>query len=60
MNDTHIKTLAQVQAFLEGTHAVAFSLQTKSERYEFIRRSLIRFHYHQLFRSDKDLPSTNV
>ena len=32
MNDTHIKTLAQVQAFLEGTHAVAFSLETKTER----------------------------
>ena len=40
MNDTHIKTLAQVHAFVEGTHAVAFSLPTKTERYGFIRRSL--------------------
>ena len=36
MNDTHIKTLAQVPAFLEGTHADTFSLQTKTERYGFI------------------------
>ncbi len=46
MNDNHIKTLAQVRAFLEGTQAVEFSLQTKSERYDFIRRTLIRFAYH--------------
>ena len=55
MNDSHIKTLAQVHAFLEGTHAVAFSLPTKPERYEFIRRSLIRFRYHQLPGPDKGL-----
>ena len=47
MNDTHIKTLAQVQALLEGTHAVAFSLQTQTEHSEFIRRRLLRFRYHQ-------------
>ena len=35
MNDTHIKTLAQVHAFLEGTQTVTFSLQTKTERYAF-------------------------
>ena len=55
MNDTHIKTLAQVHAFLEGTHAVAFSLPTKTERYGFIRRSLVRFRYHRLPGPDKGL-----
>ena len=55
MNDTHIKTLAQVHAFLEGTQTVTFSLPTKTERYGFIRRSLIRFRYHQLPGPDKGL-----
>jgi transposase InsO family protein len=55
MNDNHIKTLAQVRAFLEGTQAVEFSLQTKTERYDFIRRILIRFAYHGLSKRDKGL-----
>ena len=55
MNDNHIKTLAQVRAFLEGTQAVEFSLQTKVERYDFIRRTLIRFAYHSLSKRDKGL-----
>ncbi len=55
MNDNHIKTLAQVCAFLEGTQAVEFSLQTKTERYDFIRRTLIRFAYHGLSKRDKGL-----
>ncbi len=42
MNDNHIKTLAQVRPFLEGTQTVEFSLQTKTERYDFIRCTLIR------------------
>jgi transposase InsO family protein len=55
MNDNYIKTLAQVRAFLEGTQAVEFSLQTKVERYDFIRRTLIRFAYHSLSKRDKGL-----
>ena len=64
MNDTHIKTLAQVHAFLEGTHTVTFSLQTKTERYEFScmarspgqpPRSSVSEHGNGL-----GLPSTNV
>jgi transposase InsO family protein len=55
MNDNYIKTLTQVRAFLEGTQAVEFSLQTKVERYDFIRRTLIRFAYHSLSKRDKGL-----
>lgn len=55
MNDYHLKTLAQVRAFLDGTQAVEFSLHNQQSRYDFIRRSLIRFRYHQLSKPDKGL-----
>lgn len=55
MNDEQIKTLAQIQVFLDGTQAVEFSLNSKQERYDFIRRCLIRFGYHSLSRPDKGL-----
>jgi len=55
MNDDHLKTLVQVRAFLEGTQSVKFSLNTQSERYDFIRRTLIRFAYHSLSKPDKGL-----
>jgi len=55
MNDQHITTLTQVRAFLDGTQTIEFSLRTQSERYDFIRRTLIRFTYHTLSRPDKGL-----
>lgn len=53
MNDNDIKTLPQVRAFLDGTRSVEFSLNTRSERYDFVRRTLIRFAYHTLSKPDK-------
>ena len=53
MNDINIKSLPQVRAFLDGTRAVGFSLHTQSERYDFVRPSLIRFAYHTLTKPDK-------
>jgi len=53
MNDNDIKTLPQVRAFLDGTGTVEFTLQTKSERYDFVRRTLIRLAYHALSKPDK-------
>ena len=41
MNNNGIKTLPQVRVFLDGTRPVEFSLNTKSERYDFVRRTLI-------------------
>ena len=55
MNDHHLKTLEQVRAFPDSTRAVEFSLDTKAERYDVIRRTLIRFAYHRLSKPDKGL-----
>lgn len=41
-----------MRAFLDGTQAVEFSLHTKTERYDFIRRTLIRFACHVLSKPD--------
>ena len=53
MNDNDIKTLPQVRAFLDGTRSVEFSLNTKSERYDFVRRTLVRLACHALSKPDK-------
>jgi len=42
-----------VRAFLDGTQTVEFSLHNKTERYDFVRRSLIRFAYHRLSKPDQ-------
>jgi transposase InsO family protein len=55
MNDEQLKTLEQVRAFLDGTQPVKFALKTKAERYDFVRRTLIRFGYHSLSKPDKGL-----
>jgi len=55
MNDNDIKTLPQVRAFLDGTRAVEFSVNTQSDRYDFVRRTLFRLAYHTLSKSDKGL-----
>jgi len=47
MNDKRLQTLAQIQAFLEGTVAVDFVLAAE-ERYGFIARTLRRFGYARL------------
>ncbi len=52
MNDKRLQTLAQIQAFLEGTVAVDFVLAAE-ERYGFIARTLRRFGYARLKRADK-------
>ncbi len=53
MNDNDIKTLPQVRAFLDGPRTVQFATHTKSERYDFVRRTLIRLAYHTLSKPDK-------
>jgi len=52
MNDQHLQTLAQLQAFLEGTAAVDFVLPAE-ERYGFIGRTVRRFSYRSLKRAQK-------
>jgi len=52
MNDKQLCTLAQLQAFLDGTGAIDFSVATE-EGYDFIFRTVRRFGYAGLKRTDK-------
>jgi hypothetical protein len=52
MDDKQLATLAQLQAFLDGTTAVDFAVVAE-ERYAFIARTLQRFGYRRLPRADK-------
>ena len=52
MNDGQLQTLAQLQAFLDGTISIEFSLAAE-ERYRFIGRTVRRFGYRGLKRAQK-------
>ena len=52
MNEERLQTLAQLQAFLDGTIAVDFAV-AGAERYDFIARTVRRFGYSRLKRADK-------
>ena len=52
MNDEQLHTLAELQAFLDGTVAVDFAVAA-DERYDFIARTVRRFGYGRLKRADK-------
>src|ERR1035437_3299616 len=52
MNDEQLHTVAQMQAFLDGTVALEFAVAVV-ERYSFIARTLRRFGYARLKRPDK-------
>ena len=54
MNDEQLRTLADLQAFLNGTMAMDFTVAA-DERYAFIARTVRRFSYGQLRRADKAL-----
>jgi hypothetical protein len=42
MNDTQLETIEQIRAFLAGTEAIAFSMESTPERYAWIQNTLIR------------------
>ena len=52
MNDEQLKTLADLQGFLDGTVMMDFAVAGE-ERYGFIERTVKRFDYGRLKRSDK-------
>ena len=52
MNDEQLKTLADLQGFLDGTVMMDFAV-AGDERYGFIARTVKRFGYGRLKRSDK-------
>jgi transposase InsO family protein len=53
MDDSQVSTLEQVKRFLEGTDRIGIALFLKSECYDWVRRTLIRFKYLTLRRSDR-------
>jgi hypothetical protein len=52
INDEQLHTLAELQAFLDGTVAVDFAVAAAA-RYDFIARTVRRFGYGRLKRADK-------
>lgn len=54
MNETQLKTVAQLRAFLNGTQEVVFEpIGEDSKRYAFLAAVLERLRYHRLKRPDK-------
>ncbi|MCU7879259.1 MAG: hypothetical protein KZQ60_00725 [Candidatus Thiodiazotropha sp. (ex Lucinoma aequizonata)] len=52
MNDKKIQTLDEVRAFLDETTDIEFSIESKDERYQWIRKTLVRFNYLRLSRGE--------
>jgi len=52
MNDEQLRTLADLEAFLDTTVAMDFTVAA-DQRYEFIARTVRRFGYGRLKRSGK-------
>lgn len=55
MNDTHIKSIIQVQSFLVGSEAVTFEPNSREEGYLWVSSVLERFRYHGLCKRDKSV-----
>ncbi len=54
MNLSHLTSIAELAAFLEGSQSVAYSHPTdKTERYAFVQSVSKQFHYRALSKSDK-------
>ena len=55
MNDTRLETIEQIRAFVAGTEAIEFSMESTPERYAWIQATLIRLRYVSLSKGDKGL-----
>ena len=55
MSDKKIKTLDDIRVFLEGTVEVEFSITNKEDRYQWIRRTLVKFSYISCSKNGKGL-----
>ena len=54
MNAEDLTTIDQLTAFLEGTQPVAFEVSSdKDSRYQWVQRTLVKFHYLSLSKQDK-------
>ena len=55
---THIRTLDQVRRFLKSADAPRLQADRREPIYDFIRKTLDRFQYHDLGKRDKSLLKT--
>jgi len=55
MNDMKLQSLEDVRTFLAGTVAMAFAIQGKNARYDWIEQTLRRFRYRTLGRRDRSV-----
>jgi hypothetical protein len=55
MDDSQLLTLEQVRKFLDGTDSMELVIGSKSECYDWVRRTLVRFEYLTLRRSDRGI-----
>ena len=55
MDDTDIRTLADVKTFLRGAQGVSFRAEGRQAKYRWIARTLTRFGYHAQDKRDKGL-----
>ena len=55
MDDSQIQSMEQVKCFLEGVMAVEMAISSKAECYDWVRRTLVRFRYPTLSKSDRGL-----
>lgn len=56
MNADELTTIDQVIAFLDGTQAIAFGVASnKTERYQWVQKTMARFRYFKLSKPDKGL-----
>ncbi len=56
LRTTRIRTLEQVQDFLDGTDKTDIEISQRTAAYDFIRRTLVEFEYHlRLSKPEKGL-----
>ena len=55
MDDSQIETMKQVKFFLTGVTAVEMAISSKTECYDWLRRTLVRFRYPTLGKTDRGL-----
>jgi len=53
MNESNLKTIEQIEMFLEGIQNVEFQVKSKDEKYEWLQATLIRFEYLTLKKKSK-------
>ena len=55
MNDTEVRSLSQIEAFLTGSKAIEFAGQCRGEVYAWTERTLVQHQYAGLSREEKGL-----